>query len=128
MRLLVCGGRDFKDTAWAVGILDAIHDELEVDTLIEGGAYGADKIARTWATEKGIRVDTYHAEWDALGIAAGPMRNQRMISEGHPDLVVAFPGGKGTIDMIRRACRARIPVRGVCFDGAWTTEPERKRA
>lgn len=41
---------------------------------------------------------------------AGPDRNQRMIDEGRPDLVVAFPGGRGTADMIRRATEAGIEV------------------
>jgi hypothetical protein len=33
-----------------------------------------------------------------------------MIDEGCPDKIVAFPGGKGTADMIRRAEAAQIPV------------------
>jgi hypothetical protein len=47
-------------------------------------------------------------EWLSLaGPAAGPIRNQRMLDWG-PDLVVAFAGGKGTADMVRRArCRRR---------------------
>ena len=31
------------------------------------------------------------------------MRNQQMIDEGKPDLVVAFLGGRGTTDMVKRA-------------------------
>src|SRR5262249_16770583 len=45
-------------------------------------------------------------EWDELGKKAGPLRNQRMLDEGKPDLVVAFPGGGGTKDMVRRAVQA----------------------
>lgn len=33
-----------------------------------------------------------------------------MIFEGKPDLVVAFPGGAGTADMVSRARRAGIDV------------------
>jgi hypothetical protein len=33
-----------------------------------------------------------------------------MLKEGHPDLVVAFPGGKGTAGMIALARAAGIPV------------------
>jgi hypothetical protein len=50
------------------------------------------------------------------GRAARPIRNQRMLDEGKPDLVVAFPGGRGTTDMIRRAERAGVPVRQVQQD------------
>jgi hypothetical protein len=37
------------------------------------------------------------------GRAAGPRRNQRMLEDFRPDLVVAFPGGRGTAYMVRRA-------------------------
>ena len=36
-----------------------------------------------------------------------------MIDRGKPDLVIAFPGGRGTEDMVTRAERAGIPVRRV---------------
>ena len=41
---------------------------------------------------------------------AGPERNARMLAEGRPDLVVAFPGGTGTADMVRRAKAAGVRV------------------
>jgi hypothetical protein len=47
------------------------------------------------------------------GKAAGPIRNQRMIDEGKPDLVIAFPGGRGTADMVSRAKKAGIPVQEI---------------
>jgi Lhr-like helicase len=33
-----------------------------------------------------------------------------MIDEGKPDLVIAFPGGRGTADMVGRARKAGIRV------------------
>jgi len=50
------------------------------------------------------------AKWSKHGRAAGPIRNQEMIDECKPDLVVAFPGGRGTADMVRRAKAAGIRV------------------
>ena len=50
------------------------------------------------------------ADWAKHGRKAGPIRNQRMIDEGRPDLVVAFPGGTGTADMVERARVAGIRV------------------
>ena len=35
---------------------------------------------------------------------------QQMIDEGKPDLVVAFKGGTGTADMVRRAKKHNIKV------------------
>ena len=40
----------------------------------------------------------------------GHIRNQQMIDEGKPDLVVAFKGGTGTADMTRRAKKHNIKV------------------
>jgi hypothetical protein len=57
---------------------------------------------------RGVDIRTFSADWDKLGAAAGPVRNQKMLVEGRPDLVVAFPGGKGTADMVRRSERAGI--------------------
>jgi hypothetical protein len=55
----------------------------------------------------------FYADWDKHGRAAGPIRNQQMLDEGKPDLVVAFllPQGSGTLDMIRRTEKAGIEVR-----------------
>jgi hypothetical protein len=53
----------------------------------------------------------YKAEWDKHGRAAGPIRNQQMLDDGKPDLVLAFAGGRGTDDMCRRAREAGIEVR-----------------
>ena len=55
-------------------------------------------------------VEEYPADWKKYGKSAGPLRNQRMIDEGKPDLVVAFPGGVGTADMISRAKAYNISV------------------
>lgn len=44
------------------------------------------------------------------GRAAGPIRHQRMLDEGMPDLVLALPGGRGTADMVRHATLAGVEV------------------
>jgi hypothetical protein len=36
-----------------------------------------------------------------------------MLTEGKPDLVVAFPGGRGTADMVRRAYAANVIVKEI---------------
>lgn len=117
-RVLVCGGRGYRDDRTVAATLDALHAEERIAVLLHGGASGADTIADTWAwrkrrTQEGPIVQRYavsDADWGAHGRAAGPMRNQRMLDEGKPDLVVAFAGGRGTADMVRRARRAGVPV------------------
>jgi hypothetical protein len=110
-RVLVCGGRDFSDKALAFRVLDGLHARQPITALIEGGARGADTIGREWAIQyRSIVVRTFPADWATHGRAAGPIRNQQMLDEGRPDLVVAFPGGKGTADMVRRAKEAGVPI------------------
>jgi YspA, cpYpsA-related SLOG family len=108
MRILVCGGRDFHDSALVYRTLDCWCRKAVVDAVIDGNAPGADRIAGYWARKHRIKNIKFPADWKAHGKAAGPIRNQRMIDEGKPDVVVAFPGGKGTADMIRRARAAHI--------------------
>ena len=78
--------------------------------VIQGGARGADQIAREWCIARKIAYVNYPADWTVHGKAAGPIRNQQMIDRGRPDRVLAFSGGKGTADMIARANRAGVPV------------------
>jgi predicted Rossmann-fold nucleotide-binding protein len=113
MRVLVCGGRDYGNITRVAQELDALvrlHGPL---TVIEGGAAGADQIARTWAYHVGATIHTFQAEWAKHGRAAGPIRNQEMLEKGKPELVLAFPGGRGTADMVRRAKLAGVPVKEI---------------
>jgi len=111
MRVLVCGGRNFLDKERAFAALDLLHaGPRPITRIIQGGANGADYLAQRWANERGISSEEFVAHWQAEGRAAGPLRNQRMISQGKPDLVLAFPGGRGTADMVRRAKSAGIEV------------------
>jgi aspartokinase-like uncharacterized kinase len=107
---LVCGGRDFADLGAVWSQLDALHGLSGVRLLIQGGATGADDLASSWAQFNGVPQRKFPADWKAHGRAAGPLRNQQMLTEGKPDLVIAFPGGKGTADMVRRARAAGVEV------------------
>lgn len=55
MRVLVCGGRDFSDTALLARTLNDLSRTEIVDCIIEGGARGADRMAGYWARKH--RVD-----------------------------------------------------------------------
>jgi hypothetical protein len=110
MKVLVCGGRHFADAALCKRTLDALHVGTPITCLIEGGARGADELAGAWAMARGVRQRTFEADWRRDGVSAGPIRNQAMLREGDPDLVVAFPGGAGTAHMISIARRAGVRV------------------
>lgn len=113
-RLLVCGGRDWRGRAAIVRALTSIKAKHGISLLIQGGASGVDRLASEWAHGQGIEVATFDADWQAHGRAAGPIRNRRMIEEGRPDAVVAFPGGRGTADMVRQAETAGLKVWRPC--------------
>lgn len=110
MRVLVCGGRDFTDVFLLADKLAKLHGERPISTIIHGGARGADSLAETWAAYNDIDVEMYPADWKKHGRSAGPLRNAQMLLEGKPDLVVAFPGGRGTADMVSRAKAAGVKV------------------
>lgn len=110
MRVLVCGGRAYGDRDRVYAVLDKLHADAGVSYLCEGGARGADQYAREWAYKENISQDTFQADWENQGSFAGPARNTRMLNEGKPDVVVAFPGGRGTADMVKKARRAGVEV------------------
>lgn len=113
MRVIVCGGRKYHDQALAFVYLDVAHKVKPFSCLAQGGAHGADQIARLWTYERGIPLVTYHAMWDSHGKGAGPRRNAFMLEDFRPDLVIAFPGGAGTKNMVELARKAGVEVEEV---------------
>lgn len=110
MVILVCGDRNWND----VGLIHHYLAKYSPTKVIHGGCRGADQISGILAKELGIPVQVFEADWSANGRAAGPIRNQRMLDESRPDLVLAFHNdigsSRGTADMIRRAKKAGIQV------------------
>jgi hypothetical protein len=128
MRILVCGGRDYADRNRVYDVLDEIHHGTPVTAIIEGGAAGADRFACLWSAKRDIDGhQRFVADWALHGKAAGPLRNARMLAEGKPDLVIAFPGGRGTADLVRKAEAAGVPVRRVSSSTLPASTPEAGR-
>jgi hypothetical protein len=108
MRILVCGGRDYINERKVYEVLGEYKGRVTV--IIHGKYKGADFIASTWALLNNVLEDPYPADWIRFGRAAGPRRNKQMLVQGKPDLVIAFPGGDGTANMITQARAANVPV------------------
>lgn len=108
MRVLVCGGRNYHNYTFVKSVLDDLPKEGLV--IIQGGARGADSLALDWSKENNVSYETFPADWVAYGKSAGFIRNKEMLTHGKPDLVIAFPGGKGTENMIAQAKKADIDV------------------
>lgn len=121
MRVLVCGSRHWTDG----DIIDVITSGLAAEfngpdklVLVHGAAPGADSLAADSAALDGTEILPFPADWKNDGrYAAGPKRNQRMLDEAFPQMVIAFKDGLrpaldkgGTEDMVRRAKAAGIPV------------------
>ena len=129
MRLLVTGGREYSHRTVVHGVLDLLHAERPIVTLIHGGCgnvepyKGADGHAHTWAVERDVAIEIYLADWQKYGLAAGTQRNGVMLRDGRPNLVLAFPGRGGTADCVAQALALKIPVttvyRGLVLDTAW---------
>jgi len=111
LKVLVCGGRDWRDAEFVESTLNRLHAARgPFDRLIHGGARGVDRIAGKWARKNGVLEWDFLPEWHRAGTPDGPMRNHRMITEGAPDLVIAFAGGFGTADMVEQAKAAGVEV------------------
>jgi len=108
--MLVCGGRSYTDKERLWSTLNGFLQSRRVRRVISGGARGADTMAEDWAKVRGIECVVFHADRAKYGRAAGPIRNQQMLDEGRPTLVVAFPDGRGRADMVRRARSAGVEV------------------
>jgi hypothetical protein len=127
MRILICGGRTYgwnaaneggyrtKDFAACKLFNDTLDGYLQKGDvrLVSGGAKGADRLAEEWAKMRQVPIYIFHAPWIKYEKRAGPIRNQMMLYEATPDLVLAFPGGAGTADMVKRAKAVGIEVRKI---------------
>lgn len=110
-RVIVCGGRDFADRELIARTLYQALDVRSTDqtVVVHGAARGADRLAAEIAENWGLATEAHPADWKAHGKGAGPVRNEEMARLG-ADLCIAFPGGAGTADMVRRAEAHGIPV------------------
>ena len=111
--VLICGDRRWQNhevvRAWLCKLQDWGYD-----TVVHGACRGADMIADEEARALGFDVRPFPAKWKLYGKAAGPVRNQQMLDEGQPEIVVYFHDdlatSAGTADMVKRAQQARVLV------------------
>ena len=111
-RILICGDRYWSNIDL---IRDVVYNMKDIDVIIEGECSGADVMGKTVAQELNLPLLQFPANWLRYGRGAGPIRNQQMIDEGKPTIVLAFHNNidksKGTKDMIEKAKRKKIPVK-----------------
>lgn len=111
MRVLVCGGRAFDDRDLVFRVLTSLHKKKPFSFVIHGAQRGVDNLAHRWALlNPPVMPMLFPADWERHGCFAGRIRNARMLRDGKPDLVIAFPGGPGTRNMVCLALDDGIPV------------------
>lgn len=86
-----------------------VLEDADIDVVRTGGAAGVDATVHAHVRDVWER-HVIPANWEHHGKAAGPRRNQAMLDAGGVVLVVAWPGGVGTADMVDRATRAKVRV------------------
>lgn len=102
-RILITGGRKYNDVYKVFKTLNDVRSAYISILIIQGGASGADALAKEWALSAGVPCIQMDAAWKGLGMKAGSVRNAWMLEYCSPDFVIAFPGGVGTADMKTRA-------------------------
>lgn len=120
MKVLVCGGRHYGLVGRGKSLREAcderrdltiylsgLHADTPITCVMHGGATGADSCAGQWAKTQGLPVEVFPADWTTHGRAAGPIRNRVMLDQ-QPALVVAFPGGAGTRNLVKQAATRGI--------------------
>lgn len=116
MILLITGDRNWSDAS----VMTRVFDVFKPSVLIEGGARGADAMAKSEALRRGIEVRTFEANWDAHGRAAGPIRNALMLDQC-PDAVVAVHAAlresRGTRDCVLKSLERGFPTYLAKADG-----------
>lgn len=102
--LLVCGGRRYGDGDRVRAVLDRTAERVEILAVRHGGSFGAEKLAEKWALENAYEVQIYKNPQTRIDAHVEGLGASSVVA------VVAFPGGEGTADMVRRAHAAGLPV------------------
>ncbi len=108
---IVCGGRDFNQPFMFITVMNYFVNKYKIDNIVEGGAKGADRMAKFYAEEQGINCYEEKPDWKKYKKAAGPIRNEYMLNNYPINLVIGFKGGTGTMHMINYAKANKVP----CF-------------
>ena len=106
MKLGIVGSRGFNDYQFMVNHVDLTG----VDTIVSGGARGADSLGAQLAKERGLGLIVFPADWKTHGVKAGFLRNTQIVEAS--DQIIAFWDGtsRGTMDTVSKARAAGKPV------------------
>ncbi len=98
MKLAVIGSRTFDDYDIAVTTIKALFEQVADDekpnTIISGGAKGADTLAERYAKERYLTLLVFKPDYQQYARSAAHVRNRLIVDNA--DMVLAFWNGKST--------------------------------
>ena len=114
--MCVVGSRNFDMLDLFIVEIEKILKEYDIDTIISGGAKGADSFARRYAKRYKFKYKEFEAEWDTYGKSAGMIRNKDIVENS--DIALIFwdgisKGTKNSFDLIKAK---GIPYHLVLFE------------
>lgn len=98
MKVIIAGSRGVNSYE---SVRQAVNDSgFTITTVVSGTAAGVDRLGEKWASEHGIKIERYPANWNLFGKSAGYKRNQQM-AEAADALIAVWDGkSRGTSHMI----------------------------
>jgi hypothetical protein len=78
--------------------------------LVSGNVKGADRWALRWCEGRGVEVEVERVDWAKWGKHGMRMWAEAFVERLRPDVVVVFPGGGMTGEVVRRAEAAGVRV------------------
>ena len=108
----VTGGKDVSEPAAVFQRLDKVRAKYTDMVLVHGGGPGVERIAASWADQRGVHQVVCKPDWDRHGRAAPFRRNDDLLNL-LPKGVIAFPGSGITDNLVDKARQLGIPVQKV---------------
>jgi hypothetical protein len=116
VKVIIAGGRDFKDYDLLCRKADYYLSRQSEIEIVSGTARGTDKLGERYADERGYPIKRFPADWGTFGKRAGYLRNEDMAI--YADALIAFwnQRSKGTKHMIDIAEQHGLKVRIVIYN------------
>ena len=108
----VTGGKDVSQPAAIFQRLDKVREKYTDMVLVHGGGPGVERIAASWAEQRGVHQVVCKPDWNAHGRSAPFRRNDELLNL-LPKGVIAFPGSGITHNLVDKARSLGIPVQEV---------------
>ncbi len=108
----VTGGKNISDPTAVIRHLEKARAKYADMVLVHGGGPGVERIAASWAEQRGVHQIVCKPDWDRHGRAAPFRRNDELLNL-LPKGVIAFPGSGITENLVDKARQLGIPVQKI---------------